>query len=755
MSKRHQFLFLGLLSWSFPMQAQPLLADTSDAALMQSQKDLQGGAVVLSIALAPGFEDLSTLAYYRLNKGAEIKCVYITNGEDIPNYENGSDALETAKIRKEEAFQAMNVLNGEAYFLNIPAAASLVQPLDAGKFESSWKRLDTIIADTKPDIILLHLDYPWLQAESRRLAALQRELKQILKRLKTQGQWSDASVFLQTQETKRGSLIPTDRQDEWRKESYRQLGEEIQRNYKSMGAVFHNLKNAFPSSYFPIYPSNAHDIESLTDQLPFVPSGLKTFASSLKKNPLQSPKVSMEMKLVFLQNIISRLDSVINRHRQTLQLREQRLLRYWKDAAEGARCVLRNVSIPYALTDDRVTALQVFFVRIGSFGAWYNTGKTSVLFPGVIQKEWILDYRQDYTYPLKPDTTWLIVSPKIFPLTSPSVDDGYQAAQVRRKFTMMVIHEEDQSFKNFLYQRDIMLRSVPRQSIEILTPVVAANRDSTIIVRITNNLFNAMDGVIQADDSLVTLPAHQIRLKPKSSEIDTLAFTWKRYQTSDHEVILKSKKGRSIGKFISKGITLKTNDDRAVGVITSIASSPLLSALHRIGYPAAVLDLSDRQCFEHVNTIIMDEQSAPLVDIHSEAGQRLKTWLTSGGHLIVLPQYGSRALVPDDSVVFRYGHAIISSDSISLDTVGRIFHSPNHVDFTRWSNKESAIAYGDIRLEQHTTAIIPLQSRRTKIPLMVIRPYGRGVIQYLALNLHPQLLTVQAEAYKFLVNILQ
>jgi hypothetical protein len=49
---------------------------------------------------------------------------------------------------------------------------------------------------------------------------------------------------------------------------------------------------------------------------------------------------------------------------------------------------------------------------------------------------------------------------------------------------------------------------------------------------------------------------------------------------------------------------------------------------------------------------------------------------------------------------------------------------------------------------------IPITSQRTKRPLMVVRHYGRGIIIYIALNLHPQLLTMQPEAYKFLVNIL-
>jgi hypothetical protein len=54
----------------FSQEFSPFLPDTGHLAVIQKKIDLRGGLVVLSIAIAPGFEDISTLAYFRIKKGA-------------------------------------------------------------------------------------------------------------------------------------------------------------------------------------------------------------------------------------------------------------------------------------------------------------------------------------------------------------------------------------------------------------------------------------------------------------------------------------------------------------------------------------------------------------------------------------------------------------------------------------------------------------------------------------------------------------
>ena len=123
--------------------------------------------------------------------------------------------------------------------------------------------------------------------------------------------------------------------------------------------------------------------------------------------------------------------------------------------------------------------------------------------------------------------------------------------------------------------------------------------------------------------------------------------------------------------------------------------------------------------------------------------------------MIVLPQFGPNAnQVPDDSVVFSYKHPIISVQNISADTTQDSFNYPNVVEFKKWEFAGSVISYGDIHTTKNMQVTIPIKSQNTKTPLMLVRHYGHGIVVYIAFNLYPQLLTIQAEAYKFLANIL-
>ena len=740
----------------FSQEFSPLLPDTGHLALAQKKIDLRGGLVVLSIAIAPGFEDLPTLAYFRLKKGAKIGCIYITNGEDIPNYECGKSAHETAKQRKEEAYQVMSSLNGEAFFLNIPAFVCFPQENDTTKIDKYYFGLDKIISEMKPDVILLNSDYIFSNRKSNRLQAIKKNIEEALSRLKKVNQWNDVKIFAQSDEQNMGSLIQVDENNALRRKSYRNIAEGIKAKYKSMSVIFPVWKSSYQPSYISVYPKRRNQQRLSEIVSPVIPPQLIGIASIIKEIAESEEARLSEKQLYRLQETISKIDFFINQGQGNLSLPEKRLLLFWKNTMEEYRCVLHNVIIPYTLRDASVTSSQVFFVKVGSLGSWIKSGKTQLLFPGVIQRNWIVDTRQDYSYPLFADTSWVVVSPDVFHLTSPVNEDGYNALQMRNTFTFMVVHEEAQKMNNFVYQKDIPLISVPRQSLEITTPYVFADRDSTIVVRITNNLFNAMEGEIQAEDSLVSILQYHMSLPPKSTSMDTLRLKWKgKCADGEHEVVLKNKKNNSIGKFNYKGISISSEAKQPVGVFSVVEQTPLALALQRIGYPYIDLDTANLHCLEKISTVIIDEQSSRKVNSHPITKEKIKDWIWGGGKMIVLPQFGPNAnQVPDDSVVFSYKHPIISVQNISADTTQDSFNYPNVVEFKKWEFAGSVISYGDIHTTKNMQVTIPIKSQNTKTPLMLVRHYGHGIVVYIAFNLYPQLLTIQAEAYKFLANIL-
>lgn len=740
----------------FSQEFSPLLPDTGHLAVVQKKIDLCGGLVVLSIAIAPGFEDMPTLTYFRLKRGAQIGCVYVTNGEDIPNYECGKSAYETAKQRKEEAYQVMSLLHGEAFFLNISAAVYLSQENNTTEMNDYFFRLDKIISEMKPDIILLNSDYIFSKGESKRLQSIEKKVEETISRLKTKNQWNDLNIFVQSDEKNKGDFIQVDEINAARKKSYWDIAEYIKTKYRSMGAIFPVWKSYYQPRYISVYPKWRNQLRLSEINSPSIPPRLKEVASTIKEIAESEEGQSSENQLNRLRETISKIDFFIGWSQNTLSPQEKKLLLFWKGTIEEYRCVLHNLFIPYTLKDGKVTASQIFSVKIGSLDSWNKNENTKLLFPGVIERKWIVDTRQDYSYPLLADTSWFIVTPNVFPLTSPVNKEGYNALQMRNKFTFMVVHKEEQLSNNFVYQKDIPLVAVPPQSLEVITPYVFANRDSAVVVKITNNLFNAMEGEIQAEDSLVSILPYHISLSPKSTIMDSLKLHWKgKCFEGEHEVVLKNKKNNSIGKFIYKGIDINTGEKQPIGVLSMVDQTPLLLALQRIGYPCIDLDTAGIHCFEKISTVIIDEQSLKKVNSHSMTLKKLKDWIWTCGKMIVFPQYGPNAnQVPDDSVVFSYKNPIVSMQDIDVDTAQFLFHYPNVVEVKEWQRTGSVISYGEIHVKMNMTVTIPIRSRYTKMPLMVVRHYGQGVIIYIAFNLHPQLLTIQTEAYKFLVNIL-
>jgi GlcNAc-PI de-N-acetylase. len=750
------YFFVCFFSNTYSQEFSPLLPDTGYQAIAQKRVDLRGGLVILSIALAPGFEDLPTLTYYRLKQGAKIGCIYFSNGEDIPNYEYGKTPYETAKQRKEESYQALSILGGEAFFLNAPAMSLRSIENESMSRQKYVDKFETIISDMKPDVILLNSDYFFPNGKSKRVQLIKIILEQTVRQLKKNNQWNDLKIFLQSDDNTRGDRIPIFERNGPRQKSYFEIAGEISTNYKSMIKLLPVWAEIYRPSYISVFPKQDIQIKLSKINHPLIPQQLQVIESSLKEIvEAEEPPQSIS-HLNRLQAVIEKIDYHINHPHRNLSLREARLLLFWKKAIEDYRCAIHNVSIHYVLRDKSVTSSQIFFVKTDSLGTWAKNGKTQLIYPGVVQKDWIVDIRQDYSYPLLADTSWLVVSPNIFPLTAPVNEEGYQALQMRNPFTFMAVHEGSHLRDNFVYQRDIPLFSVPHQSIEILTPDVVANRDSMILVKITNNLFNAMEGEVLGEDSVVAILPYHISLPPKSASIDSLMLKWKKkYIGGEQHVSLKNKRGRSIGSITYRGMEITTERAMSVGVLSVIDHTPLLGALQCIGCTAIDLDTIEISRLEKKSTIIIDEQASEKVRSNMAAQNQLKDWIWTGGKMIVFPQYGPNICpVPDDSVVFHYHNAIFSPQNITIDTSQGLYHHPNIIDLKNWCDTGSIISFGDIQVKMNLPVSIPMKIKSTKMPLMVVRKYGQGNIVYLALSLHSQFLHYHPEIYKFLANLL-
>jgi hypothetical protein len=750
------YFFANLFSNTYSQEFSPLLPDTGYQAIVQKKVDLGGGLVVLSVALAPGFEDLPTLTYYRLKQGAKIGCVYFTNGEDVPNYEYGKTPYETAKQRKEEAYQVMSMLGGEAYFLNASLLSLRSTEKESLNRQKYVDKLEIIISDLKPDVILLNSDCFFPNEKSKDVQLIKTILEQTILQLKKNNRWNDLRIFLQSDDTARGDRIPVLESNGPKQESYFEIAGDIRIHYKSMLKLFPVWIENYQPNYMPVIPKQDGQIKLSKINHPLVPQQLQVLESSIKKiveseeAPLSVPHLNR------LQTVIEKIDYNINHPHRNLSLREARLLFFWKKAIEDYRCAIHNVSIHYNLRDISVTSSQIFFVKIGSIGTWAKNGKTQLIFPGVVKKDWIVDMRQDYSYPLHADTSWVVVSPSIFPFTAPVNEEGYQALHMRNLFTFMAVHEGLHLRDNFVYQRDIPLLSVPHQSIEILTPDVVVNRDNMVIVKITNNLFNTMEGEVLGEDSVVAILPYRISFPPKSASIDSLMLRWKKkYIGGEQHVSLKNKRGRSIGNITYRGMEIGAEHAMPVGVLSVIDHAPLLTALRYIGCTTIDLDTIEISRLEKKSIIIIDEQASEKIRSNIVAQNQIKDWIGAGGEMVVFPQYGPNICpIPDDSIVFHYHNTISSPQDITIDTNKGLYNHPNIIDIKNWYNTRSIISFGDIQAKMNISVNVPMKTKKTKMPLMIERKYGQGSIIYLALSLQSQFYNYNPEIYKLLANLL-
>lgn len=242
MTSRRFLLILFFISLTTLVSAQ-YFPRSGRPAIYQESLDAQSRLDVLSISLRPGYEDLATLAFFRLGKGARVTSVYLTNGEAGESDLRGEYPMHLAGQLREEATKAIATIDGGALFLNMQdiSAAS-----DSKSVRLKWQtdtlraRLTRLILQFHPDVILVARD--WLGgAASPQIQVLEAELTQALRHVESikstdphgANPWTVARVLVD-KGTKTGVQSPTDRVPPLWKKSYQQIGEEAGQEYRSI-----------------------------------------------------------------------------------------------------------------------------------------------------------------------------------------------------------------------------------------------------------------------------------------------------------------------------------------------------------------------------------------------------------------------------------------------------------------------------------------------------------------------------------------
>ena len=182
-----------------------------------------------------------------------------------------------------------------------------------------------------------------------------------------------------------------------------------------------------------------------------------------------------------LRPAIAQIDALIQSHAQSLDpIRFTSACHLETSSSKTFAVRSWMLEIPYSVSDTVVTPIQVFFLQIWQSEYRLHKAKTQILFPGVVQKQWIVNEAQKTFYPLKDSSQFRVLSPRSISLNSTETPQGFGAMQMRTPLIFIVSHQDSNPNRNFMYREEIPLIIAPYRSAEVLSPQVMMHRDTTI-----------------------------------------------------------------------------------------------------------------------------------------------------------------------------------------------------------------------------------------------------------------------------------
>ncbi|MFQ5632330.1 MAG: PIG-L family deacetylase, partial [bacterium] len=353
--------------------------ETGPYAIYQRALDLQNDINVMSVALEPGFEDLETLAYFRLGRGANISSVYLTNGEAGESDIKGELPDNRAVTRREEARDAIAYLDGEAYFLNF---SDIRAYHDLAGIENAWPRDDVkrkiseLILKIQPDVVLVARD--WCASGESLKTRLLREITFGAVKLAAAGYvdsqqdstnghtaWEVDRVVIDNGKPN-GMTAPVDNvHPRWGK-TYHKIAVEAANAYKSIAIQREKWMASAMPSYSYVFSEQPKKDQAIDAGLP-IPASSKLRRIEQGIQQLTADAISGKKSSV-LKEIVTMMDSVTLRmpKRFRLNARENRSLLAWKKGLDDLRNALLGIKVHFTISDTSLTGVQVTYLNISN-----------------------------------------------------------------------------------------------------------------------------------------------------------------------------------------------------------------------------------------------------------------------------------------------------------------------------------------------------------------------------------------------------
>jgi hypothetical protein len=752
--------------------SQNYFPETGRHALHQRALDLRSNLKVLSVALRPGYEDLATLAYFRLGRGAVVISVYVTNGEAGESDVQGEYPSYLAAIHREEAVKAMAYLGSDARFLNMP---DLIAARDSAQVRRFWPgdslqaKLGMFVSQFKPDLILLSRDWatetgssPWWEIlRADLLAAVQNAAAAATVDLAVVANVSQAwrvSRVAIDDGSGQGQTVPaTDEHPRWKK-SYAEIGEEAGQAYASLAVQRRFWQQGQALSYTLSYPIPAQTVKQLDDGLPEpVASVLRGIEIQIEHLTTKAVETGAKEALPRIAALIDSVQYALARQSE-LTARGRKILLQWKNGLENLRCTLLGVEVDYTISDTLLTDRQLTYLTINGVKGLSADGKTEVFFAG-LDEGWAVNEDFPKRLPLKLKEEYRLLSPAGLAYNFPAAQYRWQISPFAKSFYLFIIHQAPTGDKNFLHRSTVNLLYAPKFVAEVLTPIVRMAPAERIIVRLMNISRDGIRDTVEVADSLATSFRHPFRVSTKGAAVvDTLQLAWQGNPPDGTYLIPVEIDSIKVAQFAARKFRAEVNAAKRIGLLSGIKNSPTAETLRRLNLKFSALASKPAlvQQMAALDVLIIDRRALTLQPQFAEWRDEFDQFVERGGHLIILAQDApawnasplwqglrlapTQQFDPETPPHFEAGHVLLAS--------------PNLITAEDWQEWLFARAYNVVSLQDSGSAEVPLRAAPGGEPLVVTKKIGAGRKTYVDLALYPQWLNVHAGAFRLLANLI-
>ncbi len=761
-----------LLSCEQPLSKKPYFPETGKNALYQRSLDLRSNLNVLSLAIQPGYEDLSALAYFRLGRGANIMSAYVTNGESGESDIRAEYPAYLADIRRKEASNALSYLDGEIYFLNMPDIAAA---RDSAKVRELWQsdtlltKLKKLFLQFKPDIIILARDLA-TNGKNPRWEVLYSDVMAAVKKIApvdphkklvgpdSQQFWSIERVVADYGE-KKDIFVPVDELHPHWKKTYHEIGEEAARSYHSL-AIQRSLwlRDRKPSYHlaYSLVPPSVSEVDAgvprpSTTRLQGIEQQIRQLTNSTLQN-------KTEGALTHLVAIMDSVNYYLARHYK-LQQREIETLLHWKKRLEDLRCTLLGVEVEYSISDTALTERQLTFLTINKVKGTTEEGYTKVLFSG-LDGGWAINEDVERELPLDLNEKYRLLSPGRLDYTFPPGFREFHSTTVGKAFSFYLIHHAPTKEQSFVRRTTVELFFGPRFITEILTPVIRMVPNERVVFRLTNLSRDGVADTIKIENPIASSAESVFRLSTKeSSHLDTLFITWKGNPSEGTHLIPLQIDGITIANFAARKFHTEVNTtSKKIGIIKGLRHSPIEDALLRLNVKFSIIDL-DRKILPQIDSldvIIIDRRVLTLKPQIMNYTKALNNFVTKGGHLIVLAQDADSW--NDDplweGIQLTRTFLFDEDTPLQVDSSHALILSPNIMKSEDWKGWLFLRGYHIITGTALEQAELPIKVKPQGEPLVVTLAAGNGRRTYLDLALDHQWMNIHPGAFRLLANLI-